>query len=239
MADPTTDPVADAHAEAAIPAATVILVRDARGDGGVETLMLRRNSKLAFGGMWVFPGGRIDPADAAGVDPSVPGVQVDIARRAAAREALEEAALPVDPSSLVLFSRWTPPAFGAPKRFTTWIFLAAAPEGAVTIDGGEIHEHRWLGAADVLRRRDAGEIEVAPPTWVSLHRLARSASVAEALAAAEAAEFEHFQTHIGRHEGIQVCMWHGDAGYDATDASQPGRRHRLVMGEVWEYHRDL
>ena len=44
-----------------IAAATVILVRDA--DSGIETLMLHRNSKIAFCGMWVFPGGRVDDAD--------------------------------------------------------------------------------------------------------------------------------------------------------------------------------
>ena len=45
-----------------VDAATVILVRD--GAEGLETLMLRRNSKLEFvGGMWVFPGGRLDPED--------------------------------------------------------------------------------------------------------------------------------------------------------------------------------
>ena len=47
----------------AIPAATVILLRDIDGDGKPEVLMLRKNSKIAFGGMWVFPGGRIDPED--------------------------------------------------------------------------------------------------------------------------------------------------------------------------------
>ena len=41
-----------------IPAATVIVLRDA--PDGIETLMLHKNSKIAFGGMWVFPGGRID-----------------------------------------------------------------------------------------------------------------------------------------------------------------------------------
>ena len=54
----------------AIPAATVVLLRDA--PGGVETLMLRRNSKLAFaGGAWVFPGGRIDPEDYPGGAPAL------------------------------------------------------------------------------------------------------------------------------------------------------------------------
>ena len=40
----------------AVPAATTVLVRD--GADGIEVLMCRRNSKLAFaGGAWVFPGG--------------------------------------------------------------------------------------------------------------------------------------------------------------------------------------
>ncbi len=43
------------------PAATVMLVED-RPD--LRVLMVRRTSRLAFaGGMWVFPGGRVDPAD--------------------------------------------------------------------------------------------------------------------------------------------------------------------------------
>jgi 8-oxo-dGTP pyrophosphatase MutT (NUDIX family) len=44
-----------------IPAATVVLVRDSAE--GLETLMLRRNAHGSFGGMWVFPGGRVDAAD--------------------------------------------------------------------------------------------------------------------------------------------------------------------------------
>ena len=44
-----------------IPAATVLVLRDR--DDDLEVLMLRKNSRIAFGGMWVFPGGRIDDAD--------------------------------------------------------------------------------------------------------------------------------------------------------------------------------
>ena len=73
-----------------VPAATVILVRD--GAGGLETLMLRRNSTLDFaGGMWVFPGGRVDDADRDGA-----ADDLHAARRAAVREAEEEAGLVVD-----------------------------------------------------------------------------------------------------------------------------------------------
>src|ERR1700754_706810 len=48
------------------PAATVVVVRDAPtpdGSPGLETLMLRRNEQGTFGGMWVFPGGRVDAGD--------------------------------------------------------------------------------------------------------------------------------------------------------------------------------
>jgi 8-oxo-dGTP pyrophosphatase MutT (NUDIX family) len=43
-------------------AATVLLLREQQGE--LEVLMMRRGESLAFmGGMWVFPGGRLDPAD--------------------------------------------------------------------------------------------------------------------------------------------------------------------------------
>jgi 8-oxo-dGTP pyrophosphatase MutT (NUDIX family) len=46
----------------AAPAATVALLRD--GAQGLEVLLGRRSSRLAFhGGAWVFPGGKIDPED--------------------------------------------------------------------------------------------------------------------------------------------------------------------------------
>ncbi len=45
-------------------AATVLLLREAAGE--LEVLMMRRGAGLSFmAGMWVFPGGRVDPADAA------------------------------------------------------------------------------------------------------------------------------------------------------------------------------
>ena len=44
------------------PAATLILLRET--DGRLEALMMRRGAGLSFlGGMWVFPGGRLDTAD--------------------------------------------------------------------------------------------------------------------------------------------------------------------------------
>jgi 8-oxo-dGTP pyrophosphatase MutT (NUDIX family) len=217
----------------AVPAATVLLIRD--GDEGVETLMLRRDSKLAFaGGMWVFPGGRVDAEDY----PSDRPDDVEAAvLSAAVREAHEESGLVIERESLVAFSHWTPPA-AAIKRFATWFFLAPAPRGAVVIDDGEIRDHFWARPTDVLRRRDEGELELAPPTWVSLDVLRRSSDVAAAMAAAQVAEVEYFVTQIARVEGGGAALWHGDAGYDTADPDLPGPRHRLLMLETgWRYER--
>lgn len=79
--------------EGAIPAATVIVVRD-RAPGPPELLMVERASGMAFaGGALVFPGGRIDPGDRI----MAGGANADdgAARIAAIRECLEETAVPV------------------------------------------------------------------------------------------------------------------------------------------------
>jgi 8-oxo-dGTP pyrophosphatase MutT (NUDIX family) len=216
-----------------VAASTVILVRDA--SAGFETLMLRKNSKIAFGGMWVFPGGRVDEADRAGL---AQGDEIEAARRAAAREAREESALEISPEAMVPFSHWTPPAI-TPKRFLTWFFLAGAPTGDVVIDQGEIHEHAWMSPTEALRRRDAQEIELAPPTFVSLFELSRWSSVEEALGAVRDRTPERFETRISVQEGAPIALWHGDAGYAEGDAAVSGARHRLSMvASGWRYERD-
>jgi 8-oxo-dGTP pyrophosphatase MutT (NUDIX family) len=214
----------------AIPAATVVLLRD--GADGVETLMLRRDSKLAFaGGAWVFPGGRIDPEDyPGGVVSDDPEAVHAAARTAAAREAMEEAGLVVDPDSLVWFSHWTPGAVPA-RRFATWFFMTTAPEGQVVVDDGEIREHQWIRPADAIARREAGDIELIPPTWVTLHMLAEAPSTAAACAAAREREPQIYVSHIARIDGGVASIWAGDAAYDDLDTEKPGPRNRLLMLE--------
>lgn len=216
-------------------AATVILLRD--GPTGLETLMLRRNSKIVFGGMWVFPGGRLDPEDWKGV-PS--DDELEASRQAAVREAMEECGLLVDPESMVPFSHWTPPPV-TPKRFLTWFFAARARDGEVLIDDGEIKAAEWLSAEGALERQAAKAVELAPPTYVTLTDLARFECVDEALEVIGARPPERFQTRIGVLPGTgPVAMWHGDEGYEAGDPAVPGRRHRLTMtkGGPWSYERN-
>lgn len=221
-------------AEAA-PAATVVLVRD--GDHGLEVLLARRSSQLAFhGGAWVFPGGRIDPADYAGV----PGDVFAAAQRAAAREAMEEAGVAVRHDELVHISNWTTPEI-SPKRFATWFFVGAFEGGEAVADGTETERLHWFRPDDAFAARDAGDIELAPPQYVTLLWLRDHADVATVMRAARAGEPIDFtpRFHFVDGDGA-VCVYTEDVAYDDRGRlDDDGPRHRLYLRDGgWEYVRD-
>ena len=218
---------ADAGVKPPIPSATIILLRDADDSQGCEVLMLKKNSKITFGGMWVFPGGKIDADDYAGGD------DVDVAaRNAAAREAQEEAGIEVSVDEFVYFAHWTPPP-GPQKRFSTWFFLSA-PDNVddIVIDDGEIKDHAWVSPAKALEQHKAGEIDLAPPTWVTLYHLSLYAPAANVVEHFRAHPAKVYATHVAqRADGVRVAMWKGDDGYADWDADATGERHRLVMAK--------
>lgn len=213
----------EAGVQAAIPAATVVLLRDA--EDGTQVLMLKKNSKITFGGMWVFPGGKIDAQDH---DDAADDHHA--ARIAAARETMEETGLTVQADAFEWFAHWTPPP-GPQKRFATWFFAAAVGQvGDVTIDDGEIKDHAWIRPQDALARHAAGEIDLVPPTWVTLYHLSRYSPTEAMLSHFRDNEAKVYSTRVAKNSaGDRVAMWHGDAGYDAWDADVDGHRHRLVM----------
>jgi 8-oxo-dGTP pyrophosphatase MutT (NUDIX family) len=142
----------------AIPAATLVTVREPPGSAP-ELLMVERAEGMAFAaGALVFPGGRIDESDR-----QTAGSEAAAAAVAAIRETIEEAAIPVGLSpvpspeaclqlqselladrpfeslleshgldlrigALIPFARWVP-KFHATRRFDTLFFIARAPDG--------------------------------------------------------------------------------------------------------------
>jgi 8-oxo-dGTP pyrophosphatase MutT (NUDIX family) len=220
------------EANPAIPAATVILLRD--DPAGLSTLMLHRSSRGAFGGMWVFPGGRVEDEDRRD------GESEEVtAQRAASREAVEECGLHLEPEELVPFSHWTPPPETA-RRFSTWFFVARAADGDVLVDGQEIHDHAWLSPAEVIARRDRGEVDLAPPTYVTLADLVAAGRVDDVIALARRRDpLPHYRTRFAPNDECPVCVWSEDAAYDTLDLTADGPRHRLWMRDGgWLYERD-
>ena len=225
--DPTSQVVSDRKSR---PAATVILTRESGlVDCGFEVLMLQRSTVGAFAGMWVFPGGRIDDADAGEDD-------IAKARSAAVREAAEEVSAAIEHSSLSLWSHWTPP-LNAPARFTTWFFVAPWAGKQAVVDNYEIVDHRWMAPDHAFN----SGIPMAPPTIVTLHELLEAGG--------------HDAIHRGRVEppayvtrpavaadGSSIFLWSGDAGYETGNPDLPGPRNRLLLpegfgGPVFEYIR--
>jgi len=226
--------MSDQAGAVAHPAATVVLLRD--GNDGCEVLLVRRNAQLSFhGGAWVFPGGRLDPDDYAGVADASDVMAA--ARNAAVREAMEEAGVTISRDGLIALSRWVTPV-GLPKRFDTWFFAARALDEHVQVDGGEIHEHRWMRPDAALAAQRGGEIELPPPTFVTLTGLIDHRRVRDALDAIAAQPFETFEPRLHILPGGACTLYAGDAGYENGDVECVGARHRLWMLESgWRYER--
>ncbi len=199
----------------------------------LEILLLQRSARDGQPGLWVFPGGKVDTGDQrTGAAPA------DDARRAAVREAAEEAGLVLDPHGLVEISRWITPEI-APKRFDTWFFAALAPaHAAVRVDGAEIAGHRWIGPTDALRAHHEHALRLAPPTFVTVTWLAEFKQAAEALRELPARMPEPFHPRIHRIEAGACMLYPGDAGYESGELEVVGARHRLwALDDPWRYER--
>jgi 8-oxo-dGTP pyrophosphatase MutT (NUDIX family) len=164
------------------PAATIILLRRGGGhsDRGLEVLLARRTEKARFmPGVWVFPGGAVDPAELGGDDE-------EAAHRAcAARELAEEVDVELgDDAELIPWSRWITPE-PAKLRFDTRFYVALAPpHSSPEPDASEITDVAWIGPSEALERHAAGDLKLVFPTIRNLEALVPYASAEEVLAAA-------------------------------------------------------
>ncbi len=217
------------------PSATVVLLRAAPNTGGFEVLLMQRAGELAFhGGAWVFPGGRVDPVDELDADP------LRSAMRAGVRETQEEAGLTVACESLVPFSHWTTPK-GRTRRFATWFFATEIdPEQRVVVDGSETRDHRWLRPADALAAQAEKQLELPPPTFVSLTILSRFSAATEALVHLRASTPAQFVPRPRQVPCGWLSLYAGDVAYEHGELDMPGPRHRLSMLDSgWRYESTL
>ncbi len=262
-----TEIVSTDEAPTPVDAATVVLIRNtptptnnsptssATAQSGLEVLMLRRNARGAFGGMWVFPGGQVDEADRetapsddligdcepphGPVEPSAPTQRGF--RTAAKREAAEEAGIDLSGADLVHLSHWLPPPI-RPKRFATHFFVCEAPDpsGVITVDQTEILDHAWVAPTEALRMRTAGEIEFVTPTFVTLSSLAKFDSTQAALEHTSQTSARCFHTEMimapPENPGM-VAVYPGDSAYPDGDLNATGPRRRCYMlesGWAWD-----
>lgn len=214
-----------------IPSATIILLRDSLQ--GVEALIMRRNSKMNFlGGFWVFPGGAVEEVDQA-------ESQELTYLNAAVRETQEEAGLDMAADSLLPVSRWITPV-GAPKRFDTRFYIGKVEGQDVQHDGEEMTSSLWVKPGEAIERHRQKDIEMLPPTVISLLALQDFASVDEVLEHYRNKEPLYFLPKACFHQEQLVMLYPGDAGYETQEPGDETARHRcLHTPEGWQYINEI
>jgi 8-oxo-dGTP pyrophosphatase MutT (NUDIX family) len=190
------------------PAASVILLRRGgkHAQRGLEVLLLKRSEQASFmPGVWVFPGGAVDPEDGEGETGF---------RACALRELTEEASIELDgPDGLVPFSHWITPEI-VPVRFDTRFYLALAPaHSAPKPDGSETTEAVWWEPRLALDAHHDRGLELVFPTIKQLESLADYTTSDEALEAARGRPVEPILPRVvGEGEDRRVVL-PGEPGY--------------------------
>lgn len=167
-------------------AATVVMVSDQ--PDGLHVYLQRRVRTMAFAaGMYVFPGGAVEPHDvevadrlrgefggldawpfASRADHS-PGEDNLVNRIAAVRETLEETSHDLgDPLALAYIGHWVTPEV-EDRRFDTRFYAAVvAGDHHVRENSGESDADGWVRPSDALAESAAGRMHMLPPTVATL-----------------------------------------------------------------------
>jgi 8-oxo-dGTP pyrophosphatase MutT (NUDIX family) len=124
-------------------------------------------------------------------------------------EFLDRRGLALRSDLLGAWGRWVTPEF-EPRRYDTWFFVAALPEGQRTLHASlEADRTVWIRPAEAAARYDAGELLMMPPTIAMLRRLAAYDSAAEALAAAPSCDMTPVLAQARLEDGNVVLTWPG------------------------------
>ncbi|MEW2578816.1 NUDIX hydrolase [Streptomyces syringium] len=107
------------------------------------------------------------------------------------------------------WARWITPEF-EPRRYDTWFFVAALPEGQRTRNASTEADHTvWTAPADAAAGYDRGELLMMPPTISTLRALLPHGTVAEVLAAAREADLTPVLAQARLVAGEIVLSWPG------------------------------
>lgn len=210
---------------------TVLLLRDF--NNSLQVLLVRRNDKLkTAGGLWVFPGGRVDDVDFQDKNDNFLA-----AKNGAVRETLEETGITIPFSGLTPFAHWTTPV-GIPRRFATWFFAACVKDGEeIQVDGSEIVDYKWLSPTEAIELQAKDEISIMPPTYISLREVVEHNDSRSAFRSLEAKQVLHFNPkRIPGADGGSVIVYDNDAAYDNALIDTPGRRNRIYKDDMGWHH---
>lgn len=133
------------------------------------------------------------------------------------------------------FANWVTPEIEI-RRFDARFLLARMPAAQdASHDGGETTALEWLVPGAAIARARAGEIALPPPTWVTLARLARFASIDEAWDWASRTAIVRVQPGFHRDGDTTILMLPGDPTYPLPPGCEPYAETRFKLSSTgWE-----
>jgi len=132
-----------------------------------------------------------------------------VARDVSFAEFLERRGLALRSDLLGAWTRWITPEF-EPRRYDTWFFVAALPEGQRTRNAStEADSTVWIRPGEAADAYDKGDLLMMPPTIATLRQLRSYATAAEALAAAPERDLAPVLAKARLEDGELVLSWPG------------------------------
>ncbi|MFD7613036.1 NUDIX hydrolase [Streptomyces sp. NPDC059828] len=124
-------------------------------------------------------------------------------------EFLDRRGLVLRSDLLGAWARWITPEF-EPRRFDTWFFVAALPQGQRTRNAStEADRTVWIRPVDAAAGYDKGELLMMPPTIATLRVLVRYGAAVDALAAAGGQDLTPVLAQARLEGGEVVLSWPG------------------------------
>ncbi|MGW7436289.1 NUDIX hydrolase [Streptomyces sp. NPDC054849] len=144
-----------------------------------------------------------------------------VARELSFADFLDRRGLRLRSDLLGAWARWITPEF-EPRRYDTWFFVAALPEGQRTRNAStEADRTVWIRPADAAAGYDKGELLMMPPTISTLRSLEPYGSALDALTAAAAQDLAPVLAQASLEDGELVLSWPGHDEF--TKRVRPGR----------------
>ena len=126
---------------------------------------------------------------------------------------LKQHDLVIDCASLVFYAHWITPDI-MPKRFDTYFFIAAAPEGQAGLhDGREMVDSVWITPKTAIADGEIGRRQVIFPTRMNLSLIAECESTAQAMAEAGQRQIVTVLPKLDKHEGQPILRLPKHSGY--------------------------
>ncbi|MFG2618978.1 NUDIX hydrolase [Streptomyces sp. NPDC048507] len=143
-----------------------------------------------------------------------------VARAFSFAEFLDRRGLVLRSDLLGAWARWITPEF-EPRRYDTWFFVAALPQGQRTRNAStEADRTVWIRPTEAAARYDAGELLMMPPTISTLRSLQPHPTASAALAAAALQDLTPVLAQAELVDGELVLSWPGHDEF--TKRVRPG-----------------